>query len=344
MNNSTLDMKGLFGSTLFENITINATPAPSPAADETKGYAAQAWDTAEFEASARAPLSAQGQKVESALLLYASWLMRDYGIHIEQSNEGLQLHYDGQYLVMGGLESAIVDWDDDGYVIDPNLVENDTFFFLNEKRGVQISLNEVTQFYPIEKTSTDWPSVDSVLATLENDRELLDYLKSSFLHDTSWEKLSVVGLTHRAHRTASLRARVDALRTGQLLPPSKRALEWLQSLNEELFTRVQQLMNTRLLLMHDLMDDVQTSALDKGEGKEALTDLAYDREVIEALLVLLRDLGVKTTSLQSLVAPLDARGEEVITIAPFIDSLGDDLVLARSRELSPSTWWTGLWS
>lgn len=347
MNNSTPNMTRLYGSTLLENLQISETPVPSPTADETQGYAAPVLDTVEYQTSGRAPLSAQGRKVENTLLLYGAWLMRDYGIHVERSSEGLHLRYDGEYLMLGGLESAIVDWSDDGYVIDPNQIENDTFFFLHEKGGVQVSLNEVTQLYPIEKTGTSWPSVDGVLGTLESDPELRDYFNANFVHGTVWETLSVVALTHRAHRTASLKERVDALRTGALLPPEKQALAWVQSLNDTQLTRVKQLINTRLLLMHDLMDEVQTSALDKGEGKDALTDLAYDRETIEALLVLLRDLGIKTStlrSLQHLVEPLDERGEEVVTVAPVIESLAEDVLLTRSRELSASTWWTGLCS
>lgn len=347
MDNSMQNMTHLYGSTLLENLHISNTPVPSPTADETQGYAAPSQDPAEYQTSGREPLNAQGRKVENTLLLYASWLMREHGIHVERSPNGLQLFYDGEYLVLGGLESAIVDWSEDGYVIDPNHVENDTFFLLHEKGGVQVSLNEITQLYPIEKTSTDWPSVDGVLNTLQNDPELQGYLTSNFVHDTVWEKLSVVALTHRAHRTASLQERTDALRSGTLLPPQKHALAWVQSLNDTQLTRVKHLISARLLLMHDLMDEVQTSALDQGEGKDALTDLAYSRETIEALLVLLRDLGVKSTSLQSLqhlVEPLDERGEEVITIAPAIGSLADDVLLTRSQELSPGAWWTGLCS
>lgn len=361
MTTHTDALKNLLGPTIFRHVKIDDTPVPPPDAHLTKGMTsaaalnagalagfasstfASAFNLASQLAtkspSARAAKISKGSEV---LQLYSFWLEREHQIRVRMDGEQVHIDHPYQYLLLRGLEDAIFDWHDGGYILDATRIPERSFALMHEYGGAAIELDDVTTVHRIEKPKGSWTSTSTVLQTLQHDKELEAELRARFATGHPWDRASLVALAHRSAIAESPQDRLATLLRGEPTPTERSAVDWVHSLHHQELTRLQRLLSAHLHMMHDAVDLIENTEANGETARFTWAQLAVHREVAAALLILLRDAGISVASLQNLVLTLDERAETAITVTPPIASLANDLLLQRSRALNAETWWAKL--
>jgi hypothetical protein len=156
-----------------------------------------------------------------------------------------------------------------------------------------------------------------------------------------WESALAVGLLARCRRSTPERARriVERQLRGEIDSDLLRPVDWARALSAVQRDRLEDLALAKVAVLEDALEGLLDDPLPDDESwRESVLRACHDRDDIQAVLVLLREIGAGER-VQGVLPALDRLGRILIGSIPG-GLIVDDERLARVTSVAVDCWWT----
>lgn len=289
----------------------------------------------------RVGASAIGRIVAQGLVARAAKIYDDAEILAERTDEGwLRLRHDRRYLLVQGMENAIVDWSADSVSVDPAELRGECFNLLHEKGGLAVMVaGSALRVQTLTKNDQAWPSAAGVLKAIEADADLVAVL-GSMPSGHPVKQGYLVALASKFADHVAKEIRVRQILDGALPVHQQQAMGWLFSLNEAQLNALELDAEIRARGISDVFKELQDYSVDDTYFRQRFAEAARERVEIGALASLFQLAGIETKKLSAYLADLDEDALDYAHVLPRLDALRDNLFLTRSAQWDENTWWS----
>lgn len=263
-------------------------------------------------------------------------------IDIQVEGAHIRFRYDTRYLMLQGVDHAIVDARPGEVVVDTGLFDQKYFNVIHEDGGIAFDFSDAGHFQFLQKDDSTWPSAGGFFRAISEDGELHQELVERQAQSTPMTAgfLVALGARHANHVPTSLR--VKQILAGVLPTHQQLAVAWMYSLSGAQLSEVERFGEAWALRLHETLDDLSSMAMENPELQDMLATTAFEREELDAMHALFHLIGVATPQWTAILENLDERAADYAAMVPRHKGLGADLVMRRSASADSSTWWAQL--
>lgn len=268
------------------------------------------------------------------------WLENNMSITIDVNKDALRLVHGHRYLALQGNSEAVVDWGTNFIELDLRLATTQTFMLLHENGGAHFEIGKEFKPTRMVKPGLAWPVLDPILAAVRTDGVLHQALKELQLDDDSnIARAFAVALAARHADVLDPATAFALLQKGQQAPHEAQALGWYFSLTGKQLRMVEERALERLRNVQDRLQSLMDHVVFDRAFEQDVAFIARERVVIDAVMMMLSWLGVTYEALSAVAGVVDGLAEMLVTTTPRLPSLKEDVLLRRSRDSDPETWW-----
>ncbi len=263
------------------------------------------------------------------------------GLYRVQGSGALQVQGPAQWVPDPCVDSTVYLQLDERYTLVRDGVGGQVLLWME---GEQSFVTEVrAEPLPIEPLAPLQAPVASWLAGESHDDWLVEQLEELAGLDNPWSQATAVATYGRLRQvSAAERAQaVEELLTGRVNTEAARHLRWVRGLDPAQLRTLEALALDAVGQLHHHLD-LLGAEVDPGgpEGQAFLLDLCHQRDDLEGVLVLLREVG-HHEAVQAAAAALDQRARELLHPLSELEYLVDER-LRRVLLGQPEAWWANL--